>query len=358
MTKEPTKDTPKDTPKDAKPSAELFVGIDLGTSRSAISTSQGRKFETESYVGWPVDMVARKVLKRPILIGQEAIDNRSMLELHRPLERGLLKEGSERDQQAVRQLLSFLLTKGGVEAALADGAKVRAVVGVPAEALRVNRQHLRDAMRGFVDSLIIVSEPFSVAYGMEALLHAMVIDLGAGTTDFCVMKGHFPTDDDQRTLPNAGDWVDRQLATALEEHHPEVKVSIHTVRKWKEEFSFIGTPKQAVKVTVPVAGKPVEIDITDDMKQACESLVPPIAETMLSLIASVESEYQATVRHNVILSGGTSTIPGLAEALMRSLDLFGGGQIKVAPDPIFVGADGGLALAVDAPKADWEKLPA
>ena len=140
--------------KETKAMSDLFVGIDLGTSRSAISTSQGKRFMVESYVGWPVDMVARKVLKRPILIGQEAIDNRSMLELHRPLESGLLKEGSEKDQQAVRQLLGHLLKRGGVESVRKEGRKVRAVIGVPAEALRVNRQHMREAMRGFVDSLI------------------------------------------------------------------------------------------------------------------------------------------------------------------------------------------------------------
>ena len=343
--------------KETKEMSDLFVGIDLGTSRSAISTSQGKRFMVESYVGWPVDMVARKVLKRPILIGQEAIDNRSMLELHRPLESGLLKEGSERDQQAVRQLLGHLLKHGGIESARKDGRKVRAVVGVPAEALRVNRQHMREAMRGFVDSLIIVSEPFAVAYGMDALLHALVVDIGAGTTDFCVMNGRYPTEDDQRTLPNAGDWVDRQLYTALQEKHPDIKVSIHTVRGWKEEMSFVGTRKSPAKVTVPIEGKPTEIDITNEMKLACESLVPAVSETMLSLIISVESEYQEKVRHNIILSGGSSAIPGLADSLTRSLDPFGGGAIKVAPDAIYVGADGGLSLAQDAPKSDWEKLP-
>ena len=38
---------------------------------------------------------------------------------------------------------------------------------------------------------------------------ALVVDVGAGTTDFCVMNGRYPTDEDQRTLPNAGDWIDR-----------------------------------------------------------------------------------------------------------------------------------------------------
>ena len=75
----------------------LSVGIDLGTSQSAISTSNGGHFVVDSYVGWPVDMVARKVVKKSVLIGAEAIDNRCLLGLHRPLEQGLIKEGSEKD---------------------------------------------------------------------------------------------------------------------------------------------------------------------------------------------------------------------------------------------------------------------
>jgi hypothetical protein len=39
------------------------------------------------------------------------------------------------------------------------------------------------------------------------------IDIGAGTTDFCVMKGRYPTDDDQRSLTIAGD-LDRRTPAA------------------------------------------------------------------------------------------------------------------------------------------------
>ena len=142
----------------------LQVGIDLGTSRSAISASNGEKFVVESYVGWPADMVARKVLKRSVLIGHEALANRTMLDLHRPLERGLLKEGSEKDVEAVRELLKHLLSLVGVKDG--EGEKVRAVVGVPAASLRTNKQYLRNAMKGIVNSLMIVSEPFAVAYAI------------------------------------------------------------------------------------------------------------------------------------------------------------------------------------------------
>ena len=300
-------------------------------------------------------MVARKVLKKQVVIGREALENRLMLDLHRPLERGLIKEGSEKDEAAVRELLSHLLGLAGA-ARRQNGVRVRAVVGVPAEALRTNKQSLRKAMQGLTDSLMIVSEPFAVAYGMEALLHAMIIDIGAGTADFCVMNGRYPTEDDQRTLTFAGDWVDEQLAKLVRQRYPEARFSIHMVREWKERWSFVGEPKQPAVVTVPVEGKPTPIEITAEMRQACEGLLAPVVETMIDLLSRVEPEYQERVRQNVILSGGSGLIGGLGAALQAALAEVGGGKVRVVKDPVFVGSDGGLAIATDAPEGDWEKL--
>jgi rod shape-determining protein MreB len=274
----------------------LHVGIDLGTSRSAISASNGERFVVDSFVGWPADMVAKKVLKRDVLIGHEAVANRTMLDLHRPLERGLLKEGSDKDVEAVRELLKHLLRLVGVSSnGKVDSSNVRAVVGVPAAALRTNKQYLRNSMKGIVDSLMIVSEPFAVAYGLNALLHTMIIDIGAGTTDFCVMKGRYPGEEDQRTLTIAGDSLDTQLLKLIEERYPQANVTVFMVREWKEKHSFVG-------------------------------------------------------------DGGL--IRNLARSLEDALKQVGGGKVTHMQDPVFVGSDGGLALALDAPDEDWEKLTA
>ncbi|MCY3968731.1 MAG: rod shape-determining protein, partial [Acidobacteria bacterium] len=171
----------------------LKVGIDLGTSRSSISAANGQRHMVQSYVGWPRDMVARKVLGRDVLVGAEALEHRPMLDLRRPLERGLIKEGSTRDEKAVRELVRRLLELAA-PAASGPAPTVHAVIGVPAETLRVNRQHLRRILTGQVASTMVVSEPFAVAYGLDALVHTMVIDVGAGTTDFCVLMGRFPTE--------------------------------------------------------------------------------------------------------------------------------------------------------------------
>jgi rod shape-determining protein MreB len=239
-----------------------------------------------------------------------------------------------------------------------NGLKVKAVVGVPAAALRVNKQQLRNAMKGIVDSLMIVSEPFAVAYGLEALVHSLIIDIGAGTCDFCVMNGRYPTDDDQRTLTLAGDYVDEQLHQLIAARYPEASVSRQMIRQWKESFSFVGPPPEIPEVVAPVQGRPTRLEITEPMRAACESIVPAIVETMLDLISRVEPEYQENVRNNVVLSGGSGLIRGLGLALQDALEDVGGGRVRVVADPLHVGSDGGLALAMDAPESEWEKLAA
>jgi rod shape-determining protein MreB len=277
-----------------------------------------------------------------------------MLDLHRPLERGLLKEGSAKDVEAARELLRHLLSL--VSSKNRKGQSVRAVVGVPAAALRTNKQYLRNALKGVVDNLMIVSEPFAVAYGLNALLHTMIIDIGAGTTDFCVMKGRYPADDDQRSLTVAGDSVDVQLQTLIQARYPSASFTIFMVRDWKEKYSFVGESPQPVVVTVPVNGVPTHIDITAEMQAACESIVPPIIETMIDLLPRVDPEFQERVRQNIILAGGGGQIRNLGPTLEKALEKVGGGKIKVIEAPVFVGSDGGLALAKDAQDDDWDRL--
>ena len=309
----------------------------------------------DSFVGWPADLVARKVLKRDLVIGKDALANRSMLDLHRPLERGLIKEGSERDLQAARELLRHLLSlvtpkNGGKQ------RPVRAVVGVPAAALRTNKQYLRNALKGVVDSLMIVSEPFAVAYGLNALVHTLIIDIGAGTTDFCVMKGRYPTDEDQRSLTIAGDSIDAHLHKAIQAKYPKASITLFMVRDWKEQHSFVGEPPAPVIVSAPIDGVPTELDITTEMRAACESIIPPIVDTMLALLSRVDPEFQHKVRNNVTVAGGGALIRNLGKTLEAALERVGGGKVTITEQPMFVGSDGGLAIAQDAQDSDWERL--
>lgn len=331
----------------------LHVGIDLGTSQSSISASNDRRAVVASFAGWPVDSIAARLVGEAVVVGSEALEKRSMLDLHRPLEQGVVKRGSAREVEAIRAIVRRLLDEVGAE----QGTTVRAVVGVPAEALRVNRQELRQALAGMVTQLMIVSEPFAVGYGLEALLHSLVVDLGAGTTDLCVLQGRFPSERDQRTLTIAGDSIDRHLLEAVKARYPEASLSIHTVRRWKEEHGFVGDRSEAVIVEAPIDGRPTKLDIGREMRAACAALVPPLVETIVELVSRVEPDFQPRVRQNIILAGCTSRIRGLGEEIERRLQEMGETSVKRVADPIYAGSDGGLAIARDAAESDWERLP-
>ena len=338
------------------PQTPLYMGIDLGTSRSSVVASNGARHVIESYVGWPVDAIARRVVNKPFLIGREALDNRLMLDLHRPLEAGYIKEGSDKDIEAVQELLRHLLTLAGVEYANATRPRVHAVIGVPARAMAGQQQHLRNAVQGIVDQVLIVPEPFAVAYGLGALLHTMIIDIGAGTTDFCVLHGRYPTEEERETLSVAGDTIDDALAKLVHERYPDAQFSLPMARAWKEAGSFVGEAAARVIVTVPTHARPTQVDITEEMRRACELLLPPITHTMCALLARVEPEYQEQVRQQIILAGGSSQIAGLRASLEHALLQVGGGQVTVVEDPVFAGSHGGLTLALEAAEADWEAL--
>jgi rod shape-determining protein MreB len=150
--------------------------------------------------------------------------------------------------------------------------------------------------------------------------------------------------------------VDDYLLKLIKDKYPDAQVTLYMVREWKEKHGFVGKPQGKVEVTAPVKGKPTKFDITDQLKTACESLVEPLAESMLDLLPRVDPEFQEEVRNHILLSGGTSLMPGLRPALEAALEPIGGGKIQAVKDPVFAGADGGLAIALDAQDSDWDKL--
>lgn len=329
----------------------LYVGIDLGTSSSAIVASTGERNWVESYVGWPKDFISMKVLGRHVLFGREALQNRLSVDLYRPLERGVIKEG-QKDQESVKELIRHMIDL----VPRAQDQKIYAVVGVPAESFKVNKIAIRTAVAGFVDSLMVVSEPFAVAYGIDLLNNAMVVDIGAGTVDFCIMHGTIPGEDDQRTIYHAGDYVDQQLHKFLVEKFPNSALNSIMVRQFKEQYSFVGQSDSPVVVKIPVDGKQVDHDITAEMKQACESILPAIVETATEMIAKFDPEYQSVIMENIVLAGGGSQIRGLREYVEKSLAEFGPCRARVVEDPVYAGAGGALKLAMDMPRDYWEQI--
>ncbi len=330
----------------------LYVGIDLGTSRSSVSASNTKRTWIESYVGWPKDFISQQVVGRPVLFGEDALSNRLSLDLVRPLEHGIIKEGIDRSEEAVKEIIRHLIELSEP----AGDQKIYAVVGVPSDSLKVNKLAIRRAVSEFVHSLMVVTEPFAVAYGMNLLNNSLVIDIGAGTTDFCIMHGTIPAEDDQKTILFAGDYVDDQLFSYLSEKYPSSKFNKNMVRQFKEKYSFVREIPGDILVELPVNGKPVMHDIKNEVKRACESILPALAETTTEMIARFDPEFQIKIKNNIVIAGGGSLIRGIREYLQDALKEYGPCKVTLVQDPLFAGSDGALKLAQDMPPKYWETL--
>ena len=341
----------------------LYLGIDLGTSRTSVSASNGVRESVASFVGYPRDVVSRKLLKKDVLFGDEAIANRLSLKLFRPLGDGVIKGSdgseagngseSEANLKAARDLISEIIRRARPR----SDELVYAVIGTPAQASIRNKEAILAVARESVDSVMLCSEPFSVAYGLDWLDDVLVIDIGAGTTDLCRMHGTMPEDSDQITLTHAGDFVDRRLTELLEKSCPGARFSTQMVKTLKERHSNVSQVMEPVVVEFPVNGKPTTFDITDELRQACRSILPPIVEGMGRLIASFDPEFQDRLKGRVLLAGGGSQIVGLDRALEEEMQrTLGGGRVLRCEEPVYGGANGALKIAHDMPAEFWEQL--
>ena len=341
----------------------LYVGIDLGTSRSAIAASNGVREFFPSVVGYPKDVVSQKLLRKDKLFGEEAFEKRLSLNFYRPLEKGIIKHSDNgstadaADAEANLRAASDIIQEAIRRAKPRSDELVYAVIGCPAQSSINNQKAIFDAAEPMVNSVMICSEPFAVAYGIDRLDGMLVIDIGAGTVELCRMHGTMPEEKDQITLETAGDYVDQLLFDALKRKCEGAQFTLNMVKQVKEKHGFVGEAADPVIVDFPVKGKPTSFDITEELRTACRAMVPPIVEALGELVASFDPEFQSHLKNNVVLGGGGSQVIGLAPAVEREMhERLGEGRVLQVDEPVYAGANGALKIAHDMPPEFWEKV--
>lgn len=342
----------------------LNIGIDLGTSRSVISCDNGVRTFVPSYVGFPKDAVSRKMLGKDIVFGDEAIKHRLALDIYRPFDKGQLKytddlkkdpEVNQKAKKIAQELLKHLVSFATEEET--GDRLIRGVIGAPALASRKNKRNLLDISNGVLDDAMIVSEPFAVAYGLDLFNSTLIIDIGAGTVDLCRMAGTIPTEKDQITTLNAGDYVDRVFLDLIKEKYEDVDSTVTMIKKFKEENAFISKHGEEVFIELPVRGKPVYHNVTEELRKACRSIVPEIVEGVRKLVADFDPEFQRGLKRNVILAGGGSQMVGLRREIEYYMKkTLGYGRVTTVEEPLYAGANGALKLCKDMPDEYWDEL--
>ncbi len=341
----------------------IYVGMDLGTFKTSVAASTGIRDVVHSAVGWPKDHVARTLLGRDVVFGKDLVDHRLAINVVRPFEKGVLKYntikecGVKTEEVAKHKEAARLLVEHAVSLTRAPkGVPVFGVIGAPSRATIANKQVLLEAAKTAFDAVMIVPEPFTIAYGMNRLSDTLVVDIGAGTIDLCPVFGTFPTEEQQMTLPFGGDFVDEHFYNNLCKQHPEAQCSRNMAREIKEKYGFVNDVNEKAIVSLPVNGKPRQFDVTNSLKDACKTLVTPIVQALREMIAKFDPEFQSRMLQNIILGGGGSQLRGLDRVIEEAFVEYGGAKVRRVGDAVYAGAMGALKLAMCMPGESWDQL--
>jgi rod shape-determining protein MreB and related proteins len=348
----------------------LLVGLDWGTNTSSVmacplgSTDTTITEQIPTVVGYVPDNVLDGVIpgdaKR--LFGRMALKYKAHLNVVRPLKGGVID-----DLEAARLFAQHL------RGLLGEPREVRAVIGMPASSDLQARENARNAVAGVFNKVLFVPEPFLAALGFrdetklsdpkynDPVLNSLYIDIGAGSSDVCLVQGHYPTVEDQLSAPFAGDAVDQIILDAALANYPDSGLTISRIREIKEQFSFVqasDSPKAAI-ATVMVGGKALKIDLTRAIQAGCEALLDRVYDMTRDLISRANPDTVAELLQNIIVTGGGSLIKGFGPALQARLanEGFFAPRVNILGEnyKVYV-AKGALKAARHAKDRQWQTL--
>ena len=329
----------------------LYVGIDLGTYQSTIASSTGSLETIETVVGRPKDPIARNFLGRDVLFGADALKNKLACNIYRPMAAGVTQD-DEANLAAAKAFVTHLVETVDPE----EYDEVFGVICSPSHVSFTDKSNLVATLRGQVNAIMVVTEPFATAFGIGEISGSIVVDIGAGTTDIARLYGTFPSEEDQLTITEAGDWIDEQLVDLIRKKYTGAQVTKDMVRKWKEEGSYVSGDDREQMVELSVEGKKQIVDIGDLVKDACGLIITKVGAAVKSIVATADPEYQPILRNNIILSGGGSLIEGVADAVAHEIADIGDVTVTCVDDPIEKVATGAMALAQEMPDEQYTAI--
>ncbi len=308
----------------------ILLGFDLGTNKSCVIAGSAGDNDISigkiipSVVGYVKSGIVNGIIPGnvDVLFGEEALKNRLHVNIARPVLDGIVG-----DERAIRDFMKHV--RGVVDPS--GQAEIRAVIGVPANATTEARDNIRHSVAGSFERVLLIPEPFLAALGVrddsrlgqsnyvDPVTNSLFIDIGAGTTDLCLVQGYFPTAEDQISFAFAGDSIDHLMLDAINQVYPESGLTLHKVRETKEAHAYVGPSRKPIDVKVIIGGKARTLELGDVIGSACNQLLDRIFDSAKRLIAHASSDGVEQLLQNIIVTGGGSLIRGLDTELQKRL---------------------------------------
>lgn len=351
-------------------SSPLIVGLDLGTNTTCIQTAEqntGKILSTEiipSVVGYTTEGILPGIIPgdSKVLFGQMALKYKLHLNLIQPL-----KEGMVSDMDATRDFLIHLKEL----AKIPEGTETRAVIGMPANADAESRENIRLAVTGIFEKVILIPEPFLAALGsreeknllkdsyIDPVCNSLFVDIGAGSTDVCLIQGYYPSGEDQISFSFAGDAVDAIIQEEILAKYPDCQISISKCRDIKEKHSFVQGAQKSILAPVMIGGKIKKLEVADAIGHACDTLLNKVYESVRKLIVRADPDSIPDLLQNIIVTGGGSNIKGFDKALESLLieeGFEGCNVLSIGEEYKSHVASGAMKAGSQAKERQWQNL--
>jgi rod shape-determining protein MreB and related proteins len=303
----------------------LLVGLDWGASKTCIKAAVADSDELivdeciPTVLGYAKDGIIDGVLpdNATTLFGREALTHRRHLHLTCPT------INSPAAADFARYLRSRLDS--------VPHAQIHAVIAVPATFDAVLRNDLRQTISEHFQSAIFLPQSYLAAIGyrdesrlldpdyIDPVRNSIFIDIGASTTNLCLVQGYYPTAEEQLTLNFGGQNIDELLRAAILENYPDAELSPITLRHIKEQHAFVGAATGPLHVDIVIAGKTRTLDLSSEISGACNELLIRLVDSLKTLLMTVDSDATTDLLQNIILTGGGSRIKNIAPELQSLL---------------------------------------
>ncbi len=325
----------------------LYLGIDAGVFKTSVCTSDGKKFSERSVVTFlqeDSDNTEEKILS-----GKEAME----------LQDGVIKEALNNELKGKDDILAFkkflkdFLNKHDIDP---DKQTAYAIIGVPSNADRQYKMNLLELSSDIFSGAMVVDELFCIAYKKSLQEGAMIVDIGCGKTDICVINSNIPQQNECLSLPCAGKDIDREIVKLITERWPDSRMTEELAMDWKEKYGTLGSGQDPCIVDVPLENGTLPESIAEEMQIACEFVLTDIVSGITRVLSGADAEIRETVRNNIHIFGGTSNLPELGTFIENELKELGGGKVFLDPDSAFAISEGALELARNMPLEFWQQL--
>lgn len=305
----------------------LLVGLDFGVSRTRVAAVVPgvEGFYLRRSLASAVARLAAedgKVISPYLHFGDEAVGKGARFETIHPWQGAEIADPAMARELArhVRELMRR-----------SETTTCRAVVAEPVNLSTEGRHDLQQALRGLFEEVIFLPRPYLAALGLRqriapdagqaaASQTALVVDLGAGSTEICRLGGRYPRTGDMAGVAFGGDQAAVLIRERLRQEYPSFQPGRTLIRGWLENFGFVGEASSTVVVKVPVDGVERQIVLTQSLRLGCETWLTHVQQLIAAQLGGDPADTESPAL--IYLTGGGSgmhrLVPVLTERLARS----------------------------------------